>query len=387
MPYSPREHDIHRSDEDGYISTINPLHAHAQTDEGRNVTERVNKLKEERISDADKRQRYKRGSIVDRYRRASIFDEIVSQMVENQPKDQGQNSNVRHTKNGSREKRIQHIQASGVSQDHRARLIAFELAAKQVMEEEAQKHTDNSDYPYSDKKNSALGGETWYFNPYSVASMPEDIRKGFLLKVFGILMMQIMVMIATIAIVKYTIVGNLLLNGYVFLVIYFLTFILLFVLMFVRQRHPTNLIVFSMFTVSLSSMIGLVFYTLTDRIFFVTMIGLLVMLTAIMWFCNRSLDDFTFCKTFGVVFSCATATSLVSGIFFKANYWHSHLWPGVTTMLFGTWIIWDIVAIQIDLTPDEYIIGAVDIYLDIVNLILWILMGCFHCMQSAISSN
>ena len=88
MPYSPREHDIHRSDEDGYISTINPLHAHAQTGEGRNVTERVNKLKEERISDADKRQRYKRGSIVDRYRRASIFDEIVCQIVENQ----GQNS-------------------------------------------------------------------------------------------------------------------------------------------------------------------------------------------------------------------------------------------------------------------------------------------------------
>ena len=380
MPYPPREHDFHRTEEDGYISTINPLHA--QQDESRNVTERVNKLKEERISDADKRRRYKRGSIVDRYRRASVFDEIVCQIVENQSKDRG-----RHAKNGSREKRIQHIQASGISQDHRARLIAFELAAKQVMEEEAQNHTGNSDYPYDDTQNSALGGETWYFNPYSVASMPEDIRKGFILKVFGILMMQIIVMIATIAIVKYTIVGNLLFNSYVFLVIYFLTFILLCVLMFVRQRHPTNLIVFSMFTVSLSSMIGLVFYTLTDRIFFVTMVGLLVMLTAIMWFCNRSLDDFTFCKTFGVVFSCATATSLVSGIFFKASYWHSHLWPGVTTMLFGTWIIWDIVAIQIDLTPDEYIIGAVDIYLDIVNLILWILMGCFHCMQSAISSN
>ena len=192
MSHPPREHDFHRRDKDGYISTVNPLHAKSK--EG-SATERVNKLKEEKISDADKRHRYKRGSIVDRYRRASIFDEIVCQMVENQPKDQSQNSDAVQTHRGGREKRIQHIQASGVSQDHRARLIAFELAAKQVMEEEALKHTDNSDYPYSDKKNSALGGETWYFNPYSVASMPEDIRKGFLLKVFGILMMQIMVMI------------------------------------------------------------------------------------------------------------------------------------------------------------------------------------------------
>ena len=383
MSHPPREHDFHRRDKDGYISTVNPLHAKSK--EG-SATERVNKLKEEKISDADKRHRYKRGSIVDRYRRASIFDEIVCQMVENQPKDQSQNSDAVQTHRGGREKRIQHIQALGVSQSHRARLIAFELAAKEVMKEEEQKRTDETDYPYTNEKKSELADETWYFNPYSVASMPEDIRKGFILKVFGILMMQILVMIVTIAVIKYTIFGNLLAENYIFfLVIYFLTFIFLCALMFVRQRHPTNLIVFSMFTISLSSMIGLVFYALTDQVFVVTMLGLLFMLTVIMYFCNRSLDDFTFCKTFGVIFSSATVTSIVSAIFFRAKYWYSHLWPGMTTMVFGTWIIWDIVAIQIDLTPDEYIIGAVDIYLDIVNLILWMLIGCFHCMQSVIS--
>ena len=50
-------------------------------------------------------------------------------------------------------------------------------------------------------------------------------------------------------------------------------------------------------------------------------------------------------------------------------------------MIFGTWLMWDIIAIQIDLTPDEYIIGALDLYLDIVNLILWLLIGCLYCME------
>ena len=165
MSHPPREHDFHRRDEDGYISTVNPLHAKSK--EG-SATERVNKLKEEKISDADKRHRYKRGSIVDRYRRASIFDEIVSQMVENQPKDQSQNSDAVQTHRGGREKRIQHIQALGVSQSHRARLIAFELAAKEVMKEEEQKRTDETDYPYTNEKKSELADETWYFNPYSL---------------------------------------------------------------------------------------------------------------------------------------------------------------------------------------------------------------------------
>ena len=69
--------------------------------------------------------------------------------------------------------------------------------------------------------------------------------------------------------------------------------------------------------------------------------------------------------------------SIVSGIFFQAKYWHSHIWPGFATMIFGTWLMWDIIAIQIDLTPDEYIIGALDLYLDIVNLILWLLIDVY----------
>ena len=84
-----------------------------------------------------------------------------------------------------------------------------------------------------------------------------------------------------------------------------------------------------------------------------------------MWYCKRSLEEFTFWKTFGVIMGCSFVTSIVSGIFFQAKYWHSHIWPGFATMIFGTWLMWDIIAIQIDLTPDEYIIGALDLYLDI----------------------
>ena len=52
-------------------------------------------------------------------------------------------------------------------------------------------------------------------------------------------------------------------------------------------------------------------------------------------------------------------------------------------ILFGSWICWDIKALQIDLTADEYIIGAVDLYLDILNMFLWLIICCLHCLRDS----
>ena len=40
--------------------------------------------------------------------------------------------------------------------------------------------------------------------------------------------------------------------------------------------------------------------------------------------------------------------------------------------------------LQIDLTADEYIIGAVDLYLDILNMFLWLIICCLHCFETVL---
>ncbi len=378
-------------------STINPLHqpipvqiSRDDKDSKSDVAARVQGLKKEKISQKERRQKYKRGSIVDRYRRASIFDEIVNQLDTDESKVKDKNNTSINNNNGQH-KRIKHIQetkAFGVGQSHRARMIAFEMAANQVKDHEKRKReiaNANDPFYHGNEESDIENEDSWYLNPYSVASMPEDIRKGFILKVFGILWMQIAVMIITIAVVKFTPLAKLISENYwVMLAMYIVPYIFLILLFGVRELHPVNLIVFSLFTMSLSIMIGLIYYYLNDNLFMVTMIGIIVMLGVVMWYCNRSLEQFTFCKTFGLIGAMGVVTSVVSGIFFQAKYWYSHVWPGFSTMLFGTWLIWDIIAIQIDLTPDEYIIGALDLYLDIVNLILWLLIGCLYCMEAVL---
>ena len=54
----------------------------------------------------------------------------------------------------------------------------------------------------------------------------------------------------------------------------------------------------------------------------------------------------------------------------------------IISLIFGSWICWDLKAIQIDLTADEYIIAAVDVYLDILNMFLWALICCLHCFET-----
>ena len=370
----------------------------SRDDSNDDVEKRVKDMKKQKISNKEKRQKYKRGSIVDRYRRASVFDEIVSQIETDdnskQQKDgENNNGNSSHrNQHQGQHQRIKHIQetkALGLSQSHRARMIAFEMAANQVKEhEKRKKQKERDEYNMSDDSDDENSNgddgddDAWYLNPYSVASMPEDIRKGFILKVFGILWIQIVVMIITIAVVKFTTIAELIYTNYwAYLCVFIAPYVFLGLLFGVREKHPINLIVFSLFTISLSTMIGLIYYYLTDNLFMVTMVGMVLMVGVIMWYCKRSLEEFTFWKTFGVIMGCSFVTSIVSGIFFQAKYWHSHIWPGFATMIFGTWLMWDIIAIQIDLTPDEYIIGALDLYLDIVNLILWLLIGCLYCME------
>ena len=63
---------------------------------------------------------------------------------------------------------------------------------------------------------------------------------------------------------------------------YSLLHIFLGLLFGVREKHPINLIVFSLFTISLSTMIGLIYYYLTDNLFMVTMVGMVLMVGVIM---------------------------------------------------------------------------------------------------------
>ena len=103
--------------------------------------------------------------------------------------------------------------------------------------------------------------------------------------------------------------------------------------------------------------------------------------------CNISLfllDHFNFCNCSIVVGFLSFITIFISYGIYPLEPWGNHIWPAFISLIFGSWICWDLKAIQIDLTADEYIIGAVDLYLDILNMFLWALICCLHCFETII---
>ena len=316
-------------------------------------------IKGTKVSMEERRAKYKRGSIVDRYRRASAFDEIVKDTSE---KAAGAS--------GDRIEKIQSTKKLGLGQDARARMVAFETAAAQI------KRNEGGEEAFED--------DEWALNPYCVASMPEDIRRGFLRKVFGIVLVQILVMTIGIICVKYTPLGEFIRDTFWFVIVaYVLPYVFIALLMAVRKMHPWNIISFCLFTLSLSLMLGFIAYLMpSDLGLFVSLGGIILETVVIMAYTQRPLEKFTCMNCALVIFGVGLATSLLGFIAYPGIAWYYYFWPGIAAVVFGLWIIWDIVAIQIDLTPDEYIIGALDIYLDIVNLLIWLLICFLYCLET-----
>ena len=91
-------------------------------------------------------------------------------------------------------------------------MLAYEMASAR-----------RSQRPSSEEDGSATAGD-FFINPFCVAAMPEEIRTGFVRKVFGIITVQMVILLSTIMILKYTPLGLFLFDSY-----YTVTLITIFV--------------------------------------------------------------------------------------------------------------------------------------------------------------
>lgn len=317
-----------------------------------------------KMTTKEKKKLYRRGSVVDRYRRASVFNEIVAENLRADVTHASAQSGGSHKPGQSRINAIQKTQNYGVGTANRSRLVAFEQLA----------HAEGV----------ADGG--FVINPFCVASLDESIRVAFVRKVFGIVLSQMLLMLVTICIIKYAPgVGDALVQSYYYvsLISCFLPILLLCVLFAVRQSHPYNLVVFSLFTLSWAYSLGVISVFLQNHLFVVVTAGVAVNTLIIMLFSMCvSYERFNCCNCTIMCILITAGAITTSALAFPGEAAGAHVLPGIVCLFFSAWMCWDIKAIQIDLTPDEYIIGAVDIYLDILNMFLWILVCCLHCFES-----
>jgi len=210
------------------------------------------------------------------------------------------------------------------------------------------------------------------------------IRRGFIKKVYGILSLQLLLTFGII--MAFTHVGGLReyarRNQWMYWTGFGVTMVCMIAMVCcesARRKAPTNYIFLGIFTTAEGFMLGSIcaFFE-ADAVWIAIAITLAVTL-ALTIFAFQTKYDFTACG--GML--CALLMALcIAGLFlsFMPSSKYAMIGYGVAgALIFSLYIIYDTQMMmggshKYSLDPEEYVFAALNIYLDVINLFLYILM-------------
>ncbi|XP_012523291.2 protein lifeguard 4 [Monomorium pharaonis] len=200
------------------------------------------------------------------------------------------------------------------------------------------------------------------------------IRMGFLRKVYGLLSIQILMTVALGSVfvvsssVKLYVQDNVWTMGLAF----FLTMGILIALMIKRRDHPANLILLGAFTLVQAYTVGVVVSMYDTTVVLEALFITLTVLFGLTAYTFQTKRDFSFLG-FGLFIGL---WCLLLGGFMQIFVQSTTLELVISiggALLFCLFIVFDTQLIMHTLSPEEYILATINIYLDIINLFLHIL--------------
>ncbi|KAL0213830.1 hypothetical protein P9112_006014 [Eukaryota sp. TZLM1-RC] len=199
-----------------------------------------------------------------------------------------------------------------------------------------------------------------------------QLRLGFIRKVYLILGAQLLLTAFVVQLIQAAGVEWAQENGGLLMVSIIASFVCIFALYCVKNNYPINLIVLGVFTLCESFLVGFI------TLFYDQAVVSQAVWTTALIFVGLTIYAFTtktdFTTMHGVAFSLLLALVIISifGMFSDSEFLHLAIaWFGVC--LFSLYIIIDTQIIMKDLSLDDYVLGAIMLYLDIINLFLYLL--------------
>ncbi|XP_049887874.1 protein lifeguard 4-like [Pectinophora gossypiella] len=208
----------------------------------------------------------------------------------------------------------------------------------------------------------------------NVMSADKEIRLGFIRKVYGLLTIQLLatVAIAGVFLLCKPVQGFIHRNDWMLMIAFILSLVTLFALIAKRRDSPANLYLLAGFTVVQAYTVGVVvsFY---DTFIVLQALGLtFAAVFALTVYTLNTKRDFSFVG-YGLV---AGLTVLIIGgllqIFIQSSAFEIAL-SFTGAVLFGLFLIFDTQQMMTTLSPEEYILATINLYMDIINLFLYIL--------------
>jgi len=209
----------------------------------------------------------------------------------------------------------------------------------------------------------------------SVSESSLEIRHAFIRKVYSILFFQILATCIIGGVLSHspTAVSWVLQNVWVFFVAIIGTFVTLGFLYWKRHDHPTNLILLSLFTVLEASTLGIAIAFYDQVIVLQALLLTLGVFLGLTLFTLQSKYDFSGMGPYLYGALLAFIMTGLVGMFFPFSRTIDLVYAVGGCLLFSCYIIYDTFIITTKLSPDEYIMGAISLYLDFINLFLSIL--------------
>lgn len=214
--------------------------------------------------------------------------------------------------------------------------------------------------------------------PLLLAECPTFVRAGFIRKVYALLSLQVLMTIAIAApMMLYPPLRDSIVafpEGVV--AISFLTLVVICPLFQYKDRYPINLCFLGIFTILQGAVVGGVcaMYASIDKsqlvVIAFTLTAAIFMLLSV--FVHVTRRDFSFMEGF---LSIGTMTLVGFGlisVLFSVSIVHTLVaYAGV--VIFSGWILYDTSSMIHVLTPDDTILACVNLYLDTVNMFLFVL--------------
>lgn len=207
------------------------------------------------------------------------------------------------------------------------------------------------------------------------------VRNGFVRKVFGIVAIQLAVTVGFACACIYVPEIRLYVtrNSWPFWTAWGLALALIIVISCVekaRRTFPLNMILLATFTVVEAFLVGMISARYSIE---VVMLAFLVTGAAVvaltLFAANTKIDATRWGNMLWVALVIVLVLMLVG--FFWISYWLYLVIAGVAALIFAAYLVYDIQLImggkKYQISPDEYVFAALNVYLDIINLFLMIL--------------
>lgn len=211
-----------------------------------------------------------------------------------------------------------------------------------------------------------------------ISSGENLLRLGFIRKVYGILSTQLLLttLVASVIVAFPSVAAFFITNSGLYVFLSILPLILMCPLYVYRQRHPVNLFLLGLFTVTMSITVGAACAFTSGKVVLEALIltsAVVVSLTAYTFWAARKGYDFSF---LGPMLFASLFTLILFGfiqIFFPLGNLSQTIYGGLAAVIFSGYIVYDTFNLIERHSYDEYIWASISLYLDILNLFITLL--------------